>query len=192
MDTVGIFGGTFDPIHFGHLITAQSLLEKRKLDKIIFIPAYISPHKIKYDYSAPEHRYKMTEIAIGSNPLFDISSFEIDRDDISYTYNTLVELTKQYESMELIIGFDNLVTFNTWYKANEILKIAKLVVLKRTYDKEIKKPNEHFSQAVFVDSPTIEISSTDIRERIKNRLPIDYFVPKAVSDYIKDNNLYGI
>lgn len=191
MNTVGIFGGTFDPIHFGHLITAQSLLEKRKLDKIIFIPAYISPHKIKYDYSAPEHRYKMTEIAISSNPSFDISSFEIDRDDISYTFNTLVELSAQYESMELIIGFDNLVNFDTWYKADEILKIAKLVVLKRTYDKEIKKPNEYFSNAVFVDSPTIELSSTDIRERIKNRLPIDYLVPKAVNDYIRDNNLYG-
>ncbi len=70
MDTVGIFGGTFDPIHFGHLITAQTVLEKRKLSKIIFIPAYIAPHKIKYDYSAPEHRYKMTELAISSYPIF--------------------------------------------------------------------------------------------------------------------------
>ena len=192
MDTVGIFGGTFDPIHFGHLITAQTVLEKRKLSKIIFIPAYIAPHKIRYDYSAPEHRYKMTELAISSNPFFDISSFEIERDDISYSYNTLVELAKIYESLELIIGFDNLVTFDIWHQPDEILKIAKLVVLKRTYDKEIKKPNKYFEKAEFVDSPTIEISSTEIRERVKNHLPIDFFVPKDVNNYILDNNLYKI
>lgn len=192
MDTVGIFGGTFDPIHFGHLITAQTVLEKRKLSKIIFIPAYIAPHKIRYDYSAPEHRYKMTELAISSNPFFDISSFEIERDDISYSYNTLVELAKIYESMELIIGFDNLVTFDNWHQPDEILKIAKLVILKRTYDKEIKKPNKYFEKAEFVDSPTIEISSTEIRERVKNHLPIDFFVPKDVNNYILDNNLYKI
>ncbi|MCW8848923.1 MAG: nicotinate-nucleotide adenylyltransferase [Melioribacteraceae bacterium] len=192
MDTVGIFGGTFDPIHFGHLITAQKVLEERNLSKIIFIPAYIAPHKIKYDYSAPEHRFKMTEIAIGSSPFFEISSFEIERDDISYTYNTLVELSEKYESMELIIGFDNLVTFDNWFKPDEILKLAKLVVLKRTYDKEIKKPNKYFEEAEFVDSPTIEISSTEIRERVKKHQPIDFFVPKEVNDYILNNNLYRI
>ncbi len=94
--------------------------------------------------------------------------------------------------MELIIGFDNLVTFDNWHKPDEILKIAKLVVLKRTYDKEIKKPNKYFAEAEFVDSPTIEISSTEIRERVKNHLPIDFFVPKAVNNYILDNNLYKI
>jgi len=128
LSTVGIFGGTFDPIHLGHLITAQTLLETRKLKKIIFVPAYIAPHKIKYDYSAPEHRYKMTEMAISSYPYFDISDFEINRDDISYTFNTLVEFYKKYESMELIIGFDNLITFDLWHRPDDILQLADLVV----------------------------------------------------------------
>ena len=75
MGNVGIFGGTFDPIHFGHLITAQTLLEERKLRKIIFVPAYIAPHKVKYEYSSPNHRYNMTKIAIKSYSYFDISDF---------------------------------------------------------------------------------------------------------------------
>ena len=190
MGKVGIFGGTFDPIHFGHLITAQTLLEKRKLDKIIFVPSYISPHKLNYDYSAPEHRYNMTELAINSYPKFEISGFEVERDDISYTYNTLVEFSKNYERIELIIGFDNLVTFETWHKPDEILKLADLVVLKRTYDREIVNPNKYFADAIFVDTPTIEISATDIRDRVAKNLPIDFFVPPSVNNYIEENKLY--
>ncbi len=190
MDTVGIFGGTFDPIHFGHLITAQALFETRKLKKIIFVPAYIAPHKIQFDYSAPEHRFNMTELAISSYSNFEISDFEINRDDISYTYNTLVEFSKKYESMELIIGFDNLMTFDVWHKPDEILELCDLVVLKRTYDKEIVSPNKYFANAQFVDTPTIEISATEIRNRITKKLPIDYYVPQEVNKYIHENKLY--
>ncbi len=190
MEKIGIFGGTFDPIHFGHLITAQTLLEKRKLDKIIFVPSYISPHKLNYDYSAPEHRFEMTKLAISLNPKFDISDFEIDRDEISYSYNTVLQFSKMYENIELIIGFDNLVTFDTWHKPDEILELVELVVLKRTFDREIKNPNKYFAEAKFVDTPTIEISATEIRSRVSKNLPIDFFVPQSVSEYIKENNLY--
>lgn len=190
MGTVGIFGGTFDPIHFGHLITAQSILEKRNLSKIIFVPAYISPHKIKYDYSAPEHRFKMTELAIRKHPFFEISDYEISRDDISYTYNTLIEFSKYYKSIELIIGFDNLISFDIWHKPEEIIKLAELVVLKRTYDKGIKETHKFFADAQFVDTPTIEISATQIRERVLKKLPIDYYVPHLVKKYIEQHQLY--
>jgi nicotinate-nucleotide adenylyltransferase len=190
LGTVGIFGGTFDPIHFGHLITAQSILEKRNLSKIIFVPAYIAPHKIKYDYSAPEHRFKMTELAIRKHPFFEISDYEISRDDISYTYNTLIEFSKKYKSIELIIGFDNLISFDMWHKPEEIIKLAELVVLKRTYDKEIKETHKFFADALFVDTPTIEISATQIRERVLKKLPIDYYVPHLVKEYIEQHQLY--
>lgn len=190
MGKIGIFGGTFDPIHFGHLITAQTVLEKRKLKQIIFVPAYISPHKLKFDYSDPQHRFQMTKLAISSYPYFDISDFEINRDEVSYTYNTLIEFSKKYEEMELIIGFDNLITFDLWHQPEEILELADLVVLKRTYDKEIKSPNKFFADAEFIDSPTIEISSTEIRKRVSQNLPIDYFVPQSVREYIVQNNLY--
>jgi nicotinate-nucleotide adenylyltransferase len=188
---VGIFGGTFDPIHFGHLITAQTLLEKRNLSKIIFVPSYISPHKINYQFSDPNHRLNMTKLAIESNPTFEVSDFEINRDEISYTYNTLLEFSNLYSEMELIIGFDNLVTFDLWHKPDEILKIAKLVVMKRTYDKEIKSPNKYFGEAEFVDTPTIEISATEIRERIANQISVEYFLPKKVIEYINQNKLYS-
>lgn len=191
MSKVGIFGGSFDPIHFGHLITAQILLEKRCLDKIIFVPAYIAPHKIKYDYSAPEHRYNMTKLAIQSHPKFEISDIEINRKDISYTYDTLLEFSHKHETLELIIGFDNLITFDRWHRSDEILNLAELVVLKRTYDREIKNPNKYFADAVFVDTPTIEISGTEIRNRILNNSPIDYFVPASVNQYIIKNDLYS-
>ena len=191
MDKIGIFGGTFDPIHFGHLITAQAVLEKRNLDKIIFVPSFISPHKINYSYSDPIHRMNMTKLATESNPKFIVSDFEINRSEISYTYNTLLEYSKTYEDMELIIGFDNLVVFDLWHKPDEILNLVKLVVMKRTYDKEIKSPNKYFGEAEFVDTPTIEISATEIREKISKKNSVEYFLPAKVIDYIKTNNLYS-
>jgi nicotinate-nucleotide adenylyltransferase len=187
---VGIFGGSFDPIHFGHLITAQVLLEKRKLSKIIFVPAFISPHKLQYEYSAPEHRYNMVNLAISSYPYFDISDYEIKRNDISYTFNTLAEFYKKYDSMELIIGFDNLISFDTWHRHDDVLELADLVVLKRTYDKEVKHTHKYFENAIFIDSPTIEISSTEIRKRVNKNLPIDYYLPISVKNYIMENKLY--
>ncbi len=190
MAKVGILGGTFDPIHFGHLINAQFVVENRNLDKIIFVPNYISPHKLHYDYSTPEHRYKMLQLAIAPHPKFDISDYEISKSDISYTVDTVFEFSKKYDELELIIGFDNLITFDTWERPDDILKFAELVVMKRTYDKHIKSPNKYFGEAVFVDTPTIEISSTDIRNRVEKDLPIDFLVPSAVKDYILENKLY--
>ncbi|MCB0746954.1 MAG: nicotinate-nucleotide adenylyltransferase [Ignavibacteriae bacterium] len=190
MAKVGIFGGTFDPIHFGHLITAQTILEKREYEKIIFVPSYISPHKIQYRYTDPNHRFKMTELAIKSNSKFEVSDFEISNDDISFTYNTLLEFSKSYDEMELIIGFDNLVTFDIWHKPYKILELAKLVVMKRTYDKEIKKVHKYFGEAEFVDTPTIEISSTEIRKKIYNKMNVDYYLPAPVIDYINEHRLY--
>ncbi|MCP5062082.1 MAG: nicotinate (nicotinamide) nucleotide adenylyltransferase [Ignavibacteriae bacterium] len=191
MTNIGIFGGTFDPIHIGHLINAQSILEQRNLDKIVFIPNYISPHKPHYEFSAPEHRYKMTELAIDSIPKFEISDIEITNDNVSYTYNTLKEFSKIYNRIELIIGFDNLVTFDTWENPEGILELAELVVMKRTYDKNIKVPHKFFGDAIFVDTPTIEISGSNIRDRIANNLNIDFLVPRVVKDYIFEKKLYS-
>ncbi len=191
MSAIGILGGTFDPIHFGHLITAQSLLEKRKLKKIIFVPSFISPHKVNFDYSSPEHRLNMVKLAIESHPQFDVSDFEVKHDTVSYTYNALLEFSKKFEEIELIIGFDNLITFDTWHKAEEIIELAKLVVMTRTFDKEIKNPHKFFGEAIYVDTPTIEISSTEIRKRITKKFPIDFFLPQKVKEYIFENEIYS-
>lgn len=192
MGAIGIFGGTFDPIHHGHLITAQDVLLKRKLDKVIFIPCFISPHKINVEYSSPEHRLNMVKAAIDGIPYFEVSDFEINKGDVSYTYNTLLEFSKDYEKIELIIGFDNLLKFDSWHNPDGILKLAELIVLKRHSDMGTKDFHKYYGAATYVDSPTIDISGTEIRDRIKKDLPVDFLVPEKIKEYILTNNLYRV
>jgi nicotinate-nucleotide adenylyltransferase len=190
MAKVGIFGGTFDPIHLGHLITAQSVKEIRKLDKIIFIPAFISPHKSDAVTSSAEHRLNMIKIAIEGITFFDYSNTEISRNGISFTIDTLKELKKIYDELEFIIGYDNIFKFHDWKDPDEILKLTTLIVLKRKSSKPPAFEDNYYKQAVFVQTRGIEISATDIRERVKHGLPINYLVPPKVMDYIYKHKLY--
>lgn len=199
MNAVGILGGTFDPVHFGHLITAQSLLEIRKLKKIIFIPSYISPHKTDQEITEGNHRLRMLELAVygieslpSGGQAFEVSNIELKKESISYTVDTLEELSKQYENIELIIGLDNLLEFHTWKNPDRIIELAKLVVLKRRIADEKIIKNKYYNAADFIDTPLIEISSSEIRERVKNSLPIDFLVPQKVKEYILTNNLYNL
>ena len=190
MSKVGLFGGTFDPIHHGHLITAQSVKEIRDLEKIIFIPAYISPHKTDAKPSSPEDRLNMIEFAVENIPFFDYSDIEIKKGGISYTVDTLRELKKKYDKLELIIGYDNIFTFHTWKEPDEILKLADLIVLKRKSSHPPQFEDKYYHQAMFVQTRGIEISATDIRERVKNEMPINFLVPPAVMEYIYNHKLY--
>jgi nicotinate-nucleotide adenylyltransferase len=190
MSKVGIFGGTFDPIHLGHLITAQSVKEMRDLDRIIFIPAFISPHKTDAKPSSPEDRLKMIKLAVESIPFFDYSDIEIKKGGVSYTVDTLRELKKKYDMLEFIIGYDNIFTFHTWKEPDEILKLAKMIVLKRKSSHPPQFEDKYYHQAVFVQTRGIEISATDIRERVKNGLPINFLVPPNVMEYIYNHKLY--
>ncbi len=190
MSRIAIFGGTFDPVHHGHLITAQSVLELRNLDKIIFIPSFISPHKQDIKASTVEHRVNMLKLAIENIPYFDWSDIEINRENISYTIDTLKEMKKIYGDIELIIGEDNLMSFDKWKSPESIIKIATLLVLRRRTSREavIKYPYE--DKAVFLQTPWIDISGTRIRERVKNGLPINFLVPQNVMRYIYESKLY--
>ncbi|MGE5436090.1 MAG: nicotinate-nucleotide adenylyltransferase [Syntrophothermus sp.] len=189
MNKIGVYGGTFDPIHNGHLITAQAVREIRNLDKIIFILAFVSPHKLNVISSSNEHRLNMINLAIEGVDYLECSDMEIKRKDISYTIDTLTELKKSYKEIELIIGYDNLFKFDTWKNPQEIVKLVKLVVLKRKSN-ITGITNQYFDKAEFVDTPIIEISGTSIRERVKNNMPIDFLVPDKVKQYIYKNNLY--
>lgn len=191
MDSVGILGGTFDPVHHGHLITALSILEKRELDKIIFIPCYISPHKQEQKSSKGEDRLNMLNSALENIEMFETSDYELKKGGVSYTYDTLLELNKKYRHMELIIGFDNLIDFDTWKNPEGILNLAKVLVMSRKVDDKSIQMNEYFNNTIFVETSTIEISSTEIRERVKRGLPIDFFVPQTVRDYIINHHLYS-
>ena len=190
MSKVGIFGGTFDPIHLGHLITAQSVKEIRNLDKIIFIPAYISPHKTDAKPSSPEDRLKMIKIAVDGIPFFDCSDIEVNKGGISYTIDTLRELKKYYDKIEFIIGYDNIFTFHTWKEPDEIFKLADVIVLKRKSSHPPQFEDKYFRQAIFVQTRGIEISATDIRERVKSGMPINFLVPPKVMEYIYNHKLY--
>ena len=115
MKTIGVYGGSFDPIHIGHLVTTRFVYEQRDLGKIIFMPCNISPLKTSNALSSPEHRLKMLELALEPFPFFEVSDYEILKGDVSYTLDTLLELKKTYDSIELIIGYDNLVIFYKWH-----------------------------------------------------------------------------
>jgi len=190
MSKVGIFGGTFDPIHLGHLITAQSVKEIRDLDKIIFIPAFISPHKTDAKASSPEDRLNMIKLAVEGIPFFDFSDIEIKKGGISYSVDTLQELKKHYTELEFIIGYDNIFTFHTWKEPDEIFKLAKVIVLKRKSSHPPQFEDKYYHQSVFVQTRGIEISATDIRERVKHGMPINFLVPSEVMKYIYKHKLY--
>jgi nicotinate-nucleotide adenylyltransferase len=190
LNRVGIYGGTFDPIHIGHLVTAQSVREIRNLDKIIFVPAFLSPHKLDIKASSPKHRINMLKRAIEGVDFFDISDFELKQKNISYTIDTIKELKKLYDEIELLIGYDNIFKFYTWKNPDELLNLVKLVVLKRKSSYPPPYEDKYYNQAEFVQTRGIEISATDIRERVKHGQPINYLVTKEVKEYIFEHNLY--
>lgn len=187
---VGIYGGSFDPVHNGHLITAQAVKEMRELDKIIFVPSYISPHKQDVETSDVEHRINMLQLAIKPISYFEMSDIEINRKAVSYTVDTLRELSERYKHIELIIGYDNIFKFHTWRQPDEIIRLAKLVVLRRKLNIPRGKQNKFYRAAAFVKSPFIQISGSVIRRRVSEDLPINFMVPEKVQDYILKNKLY--
>lgn len=192
MSSIAVFGGTFDPVHTGHLICARDILEKRPIDQIVFIPSYVTPFKTGKEHSAPAHRKNMLDLAIEQNPCFAVSDMEIVKPEISYTISTIRELKKTYENIELIIGYDNLLLFEEWKEPDELAELTTLVVMKRI-DRELPdKPNRFFEKSVIVNTPVIEISSSDIRARVRAGKPINYLVPEPVRRYIEENELYRL
>lgn len=187
---VGILGGTFDPVHIGHLITASALLEKRNLEKIIFVPCYISPHKLDFKAADAEDRLEMLRLALEVEPRFELCDYEIKKGGISYSLDTILMLKEKYESMELIIGYDNLIKFDSWREPDLICSLAQLVVLRRKSNLEIVSRHRFFDSAVYVDTPVVDISSTDIRNRIASGLSVNYVLPPAVEKYVRQKDLY--
>lgn len=187
---VGLFGGTFNPVHFGHLITSQRVREIRNLEKIILMPCNISPFKVDgIDLVDGYTRIKMLELAVWGDGGYEISDLEVRKGGVSYTYDTVMELKKKHDAVELIIGYDQLKEFDKWYRADDIVKEAKLVVLRRKTD-DGERWNRFFEEAIFTVSPTVEISSTEIRERIRSGLPVDFLLPGTVAEFIKKEKLY--
>jgi nicotinate-nucleotide adenylyltransferase len=199
MQRIGIMGGTFNPIHIGHVIAAQEVLFKMKLDNIIFIPTGNPPHKRQKDLISAEYRYEMVRLAICRNNQFSISDLEIRREGRTYTYDTLAELHKTYygDKLFFIIGFDTLKDLDSWKRVNDVCKMVSFIVVNRgnstseIIEEMEDKKKKYSADITLVDIPDIEISSTDIRKRILNGETIKYLVPDEVEAYIRLKGLYS-
>lgn len=182
--TICIFPGTFNPIHEGHLKMAEYALKKYNFDKIIFIPAYLPPHK-EIDNNLAKHRYEMVKIAISNNPKFEISDIEYQSEGKSYSLITVQKIIEQYSiegRLNFIIGTDALAKIDSWYKAEELKKLVHFIVFSRK-----ENSIEHIKGCDYeiTDMSFIDISSTEIRKGKYNNI-------NKVEDYIKNNDLYKI
>ena len=185
---IGILGGTFNPIHIGHLILAEEIREKLKMDRIIFVPAYLPPHKDDGDIAPAWHRFNMIRLAIKANKNFSASDVEIKRDGRSYTIDTLREFKNIYPNDELyfIIGSDLLKYLDDWKDLREVIKMVKFIVATRPGYPLEKLPSYITTVAI----RAIDISGYEIRSRIKENKSFRYLVPEAVYNYINNKGLY--
>ena len=195
MKKIGIMGGTFDPIHVGHLMIAEAVWDEYKLEKVLFIPSANPPHKPDVMTSA-RHRFNMTLLATCSNPHFEVSSIEMDRTGPSYTIDTIKALKKIYgddTDFYFIIGADCIHELPSWHKIDELLKICKFIATKRpSYKLDLSIIAKEFSDynIQLLETPELEISSTDIRQRIKKGYSIQYITTEQVQQYIRKEELY--
>lgn len=194
---IGILGGTFNPIHLAHLYIAYEAKNQLGLDKVIFMPAGSPPHKKNNKIVGASFRYEMVKEAIKSYEDFEISDYEIKKVGSSYTFETLQYLKNDDNELYFITGADCLLTIEKWNKPSEILNLAKFVVFNRGgYSKEDvlkqkdKIEKKYNTNIEMLDIINLEISSSMIRERIKNKSRVDFFIPSEVLDIIYRENLY--
>ncbi len=185
---LGVLGGTFDPVHIGHLVLAEAAREQLSLDRVIFIPAGIQWRKGGRKIAAAEHRAAMVALAIEGNPAFELSTVEIVRSGPSYTADTLEALHGLYKDAELffIVGRDALADMPNWVRPERILELATVVVAERAGE----AAGGGGFEAVRVEMPEMGVSATDIRERVAAGRTIRYLVPETVEAYIREHGLY--
>lgn len=188
---IGLFGGTFDPIHLGHLIVAEWLSEVLQVKRTFFIPTKIHPFNKRVNISAEKIRLEMLDLALKDYPRFEISKYELENESISYAVDTIKFFQQKNpdEKLYYFIGRDNLDAFLEWKDPMEILKMCYLVVYNRGRGYEKNDLLDH-SKVISVDSPLIEISSSHVRKRIKQKMPFKSLVPHQVFDYIIQKKLY--
>jgi nicotinate-nucleotide adenylyltransferase len=199
---IGILGGTFDPVHYGHLVIAEEVYTTLELSEIVFVPAGKPPHKTTVEITATAHRLNMLELAIASNPHFTISRVDIDRAGPSYTVDTLRMLRQQWgeqTALYFIIGGDSLEDLLGWHNPSGILEqLSHLVAVRRPgYDEteafyarlEARLPGI-MQRLIVVNAPQFDTSSTDLRNRVAEGRPIKYQTPETVESYIVQYDLY--
>ncbi len=196
---LGIFGGTFDPVHYGHLLLAEQCREQCRLDQVWFLPAGVPPHKLERTIASGKARAEMLELAVAGHDHFRIDRRELDRADPCYTVETLAALKAEDPSRELVflLGADSLVDFPTWREPRRIVEMAHLAIVNRggaplpdlaPLRRDLGETIE--SRLHFVTIPGTDISSSDIRRRVRDGKSIRYMAPRAVECYIRTHGLY--
>jgi len=196
----GIMGGSFDPIHYGHLMLAEQIRTQFHLDKVYFIPVGNAPHKAVGHMTDKMDRYEMTVLATMNNPGFAVSRIEIDSDTVSYTINTVKKLKEKLEkddTLYFITGADAIIELETWKNFKELLGICKFIGATRPgidtskMIQKIDELKENYGADISITMvPALAISSTDIRERVRDAQSIKYLLPEPVEQYIYEKNLY--
>jgi nicotinate-nucleotide adenylyltransferase len=199
--TLGVLGGTFDPIHLGHVAAAEAAQQALSLDSIALIPSRIPPHRADPVTAGPDDRFAMAQLAAAGRSGWSASRIELDREGPSYTYDTLVELGKSGTQLCFITGADAFAEIATWSRYPAILDLANFVVVSRpgiTLDSLRERVPSAFdlrpsakTRVILVEAHTPDISSTDIRRRVRAGQPLTGYVPDRVADYIAAHHLYS-
>lgn len=195
---IGIMGGTFDPIHYGHLLIAQSAAEEFDLDQVMFLPTGKSPHKSFLQVTDPNLRCQMVAEAIDDHPLFYLSKIEVENTETNYTYLTLRKLVNEYPNTQFyfIMGEDSLDDFPRWRNPDEICRLASILVAVRNDSGDsIEEKIAHIRKLYHADmhmlhAPNFSVSSSELRERIQTGKAVRYMLPEKVEAFIRQNSLY--
>lgn len=193
---IGILGGTFDPIHFGHLAIAEEARSTLQLDRVLFIPAAHQPLKPAGHLATAQQRVEMARLACSTNPAFELSTIELNRPGPSYTATTLEALhSAELGDLYFILGADTLADLARWFAAQRIIQLAKLVGMSRPgYTPDLAALEQQLpglqQQLILIDGPHLEISSSDLRRRVATGRPIRYQTPDPVAEYIAATGLY--
>lgn len=176
----------------GHLVLAEQVKEKLKLDQVIFIPCFSPPHKTRKKLSPAKHRFQMTKLALEGNRSFTVSNIEAKRRELSYTVDTLRKLKDRYPRYQIyfLTGSDVVDELNTWKEPEEIYKLAKVVIATRPGFDEFDPENHFVKKSIMVEITGLDISSSEIRKKVEKRRSIKYLVPLKVEEYIRKERLY--
>ena len=191
-ERLGVFGGTFDPVHVGHLIMAQEALARLRLDRVLFVPAARPAHKRSRTIASATHRVQMLRLAVRGVPRFEVSTLEVERGGVSFTVDTLEHLTKSARDLYFVMGQDSLEDFPTWRDPERIARLARLAVVPRGDGRFPRIRPELRGRVSLLDPPRIGISSSEIRSRLKRGLSVRWWMPDPALRYAIENGLYGI
>ena len=190
---IGVFGGTFDPPHLGHLVAASEAAFRCLLDEVVFVPTGNPWQKQHLNVTDAVARLAMTRLAVESDPMLRVSTCDVDREGATYAVDTVADVRAEYDedvNLYFIIGADSLANLHTWHRVEELCEAVKFIALNRPGHSRREVDTSFGAEVEFIDMPAVDVSSTECRQRVRNGQPIRYLVPDRVAAYISDHGLY--